>query len=145
MCKRKEEHSWDHRALKRSRYVVFEIDAAWMLYSSVLDRNFLLESLTSNPTLSCEYSCASAMYAQLRKWSQSVCKKYVCVRFYCEDIVKHKIPTNTFEPKPFRNIPGPKSLPVIGTLYKYLPLIEMDQSGGDCEKNFKSLLASLKT
>lgn len=27
------------------------------------------------------------------------------------------------EPKPFENIPGPKSLPLIGTLYKYLPFI----------------------
>ncbi|XP_071640318.1 cytochrome P450 302a1, mitochondrial [Temnothorax longispinosus] len=27
------------------------------------------------------------------------------------------------EPKPFENIPGPRSLPVIGTLYKYLPFI----------------------
>lgn len=27
------------------------------------------------------------------------------------------------KPKPFEDIPGPKSLPVIGTLYKYLPFI----------------------
>ncbi|XP_012530944.1 cytochrome P450 302a1, mitochondrial isoform X2 [Monomorium pharaonis] len=27
------------------------------------------------------------------------------------------------EPKPFENIPGPRSLPIIGTLYKYLPFI----------------------
>lgn len=27
------------------------------------------------------------------------------------------------EPKPFEDIPGPRSLPVIGTLYKYLPFI----------------------
>lgn len=27
------------------------------------------------------------------------------------------------EPKPFEDIPGPRSLPIIGTLYKYLPFI----------------------
>ncbi|XP_015433714.1 PREDICTED: cytochrome P450 302a1, mitochondrial, partial [Dufourea novaeangliae] len=27
------------------------------------------------------------------------------------------------QPKPFEDIPGPKSLPIIGTLYKYLPVI----------------------
>lgn len=27
------------------------------------------------------------------------------------------------KPKPFENIPGPRSFPIIGTLYKYLPFI----------------------
>lgn len=27
------------------------------------------------------------------------------------------------KPKPFEDIPGPRSLPLIGTLYKYLPFI----------------------
>lgn len=30
---------------------------------------------------------------------------------------------NTNMPKSFKDIPGPRSLPVFGTLYKYLPLI----------------------
>lgn len=30
---------------------------------------------------------------------------------------------DNIEPKPFEDIPGPRSLPVIGTLYKYLPFI----------------------
>lgn len=31
--------------------------------------------------------------------------------------------SETIEAKPFEDIPGPRSLPVIGTLYKYLPFI----------------------
>lgn len=30
------------------------------------------------------------------------------------------------EPKPFEEIPGPRSLPLIGTLYKYLPFGKSD-------------------
>ncbi|KAL0132046.1 hypothetical protein PUN28_000074 [Cardiocondyla obscurior] len=38
---------------------------------------------------------------------------------------------NSTKPRPFEDIPGPRSLPVIGTLYKYLPFIG--------EYNFKKL------
>ncbi|XP_076242279.1 cytochrome P450 302a1, mitochondrial [Calliopsis andreniformis] len=56
------------------------------------------------------------MYAGLKKWKPCMSKK-LYVQFYSDNL------TNKVQPKPFKDIPGPKSLPLIGTLYKYLPLI----------------------
>ncbi|KOC60707.1 Cytochrome P450 302a1, mitochondrial [Habropoda laboriosa] len=66
------------------------------------------------------------MYTQLRKCSEPLTRKKLYIKFYSDKFAKCKIETNEVQPKPFSDIPGPKSLPVIGTLYKYLPLIETD-------------------
>ncbi|OAD56756.1 hypothetical protein WN48_02992 [Eufriesea mexicana] len=61
------------------------------------------------------------MYKWLKKYNQFVIKKKLYVKCYSDDLKKCKIKTN--QPGAFDDIPGPKSLPVIGTLYKYLPFI----------------------
>ncbi|XP_017887068.2 cytochrome P450 302a1, mitochondrial, partial [Ceratina calcarata] len=48
-------------------------------------------------------------------------RKRMC-KFY-SDNVKVEIEKEKCEAKPFSDIPGPKSFPIIGTFYKYLPLI----------------------
>ncbi|XP_034189588.2 cytochrome P450 302a1, mitochondrial [Osmia lignaria lignaria] len=58
------------------------------------------------------------MYRRLKKCSNAVIRKKVYVRFYSDNPGKCEI-----QGKPFKDIPGPRSLPIIGTLYKYLPLI----------------------
>nr|XP_003701074.1 PREDICTED: cytochrome P450 302a1, mitochondrial [Megachile rotundata]XP_012135499.1 PREDICTED: cytochrome P450 302a1, mitochondrial [Megachile rotundata]XP_012135500.1 PREDICTED: cytochrome P450 302a1, mitochondrial [Megachile rotundata] len=61
------------------------------------------------------------MYTRLKK-CDAITRKKACVKFYC-DLAKCEVETNEIQAKPFKDIPGPKSLPVIGTLYKYLPII----------------------
>ncbi|XP_060823545.1 cytochrome P450 302a1, mitochondrial isoform X1 [Bombus pascuorum] len=64
------------------------------------------------------------MYTWLRKYSPYMTKKKLYyIKFYSANFAKCNIKTNNHPPKAFNNIPGPKSLPVIGTLYKYLPFI----------------------
>ncbi|CAK9801790.1 Cytochrome P450 302a1, mitochondrial [Anthophora plagiata] len=86
------------------------------------------------------------MYTQLRNLSESLTKKKLCIKFYSDKFAKCKIETNEVPPKPFSDIPGPKSLPIIGTLYKYLPLIgeysftKLYSSGKKKLKNFGPLV-----
>ncbi|XP_017795062.1 PREDICTED: cytochrome P450 302a1, mitochondrial-like [Habropoda laboriosa] len=63
------------------------------------------------------------LHESLRKCSEPLTRKKLYIKFYSDKFAKCKIETNEVQPKPFSDIPGPKSLPVIGTLYKYLPLI----------------------
>ena len=60
----------------------------------------------------------------------SHCKKNIVSlsHFYTYSTVSEAVHSRTdyesnLQPKPFEDIPGPRSLPVVGTLYKYLPLI----------------------
>lgn len=62
------------------------------------------------------------MYTWLKKCSQCVVPKKLDVKF-CSDLTKCDIKANNRQPRTFNDIPGPKSLPIIGTLYKYLPFI----------------------
>ncbi|KAG7210918.1 hypothetical protein KM043_016295 [Ampulex compressa] len=63
------------------------------------------------------------MYSRLRGQAGSALRKRPYVRF-CSDNFSGCV-RKVLEPRsrPFKDIPGPKSLPLIGTLYKYLPLI----------------------
>ncbi|KAK1120079.1 hypothetical protein K0M31_012803 [Melipona bicolor] len=63
------------------------------------------------------------MYTWLKKCSQCVAPKKPDVKFYFDNLTKCDSKTNNRQPKTFNDIPGPKSLPIIGTLYKYLPFI----------------------
>lgn len=64
------------------------------------------------------------MYTWLQKYSPYMTKKKLYyIKCYSANFTKCNIETNDHQPKAFNNIPGPKSLPVIGTLYKYLPFI----------------------
>lgn len=58
------------------------------------------------------------MYRRLKKCSNAIIRVKVYVRLYSDNSGKCEI-----QGKPFKDIPGPRSLPLIGTLYKYLPLI----------------------
>ncbi|XP_053997965.1 cytochrome P450 302a1, mitochondrial [Hylaeus anthracinus] len=62
------------------------------------------------------------MYIRMSKYNQCIPKKKLCDRFYCDHLPTHNTAAHKFQPRPFKDVPGPKSLPVIGTLYKYLPL-----------------------
>lgn len=62
------------------------------------------------------------MCTLLKKCNQSIRKK-LFIKFYSNEFTKSKIKINHSQPKAFYDIPGPKSLPIIGTLYKYLPFI----------------------
>ncbi|XP_012220652.1 cytochrome P450 302a1, mitochondrial [Linepithema humile] len=57
------------------------------------------------------------MYARIKIEKRRI--KKLCVRS-CSINFNH---INTNVPKSFKNIPGPRSLPIIGTLHKYLPFI----------------------
>lgn len=59
----------------------------------------------------------------LLKKCNSFIKKKLLIKFYSNEFTKSKIKINHSQPKAFYDIPGPKSLPIIGTLYKYLPFI----------------------
>ncbi|KAL6261454.1 hypothetical protein P5V15_006546 [Pogonomyrmex californicus] len=59
------------------------------------------------------------MYARVKLCGERGIIKQLCSRSF--SINSCHFDTN--KPKPFKDIPGPKSLPVIGTLYKYLPYI----------------------
>ncbi|XP_076652888.1 cytochrome P450 302a1, mitochondrial isoform X1 [Halictus rubicundus] len=63
------------------------------------------------------------MYARIKTCSALKCKKIVYRRFYCGSLVEGRAVPSGGPPRPFRDVPGPKSFPVIGTLYKYLPVI----------------------
>ncbi|XP_031849352.1 cytochrome P450 302a1, mitochondrial [Nomia melanderi] len=63
------------------------------------------------------------MYTRLKRCSRFQCRKNVCTQFHCGSFMECRIVSHECQPKPFRDIPGPKSLPIIGTLYKYLPII----------------------
>lgn len=63
------------------------------------------------------------MYTWLKKCSQCVAPKKLDVKFYFDNFTKCDIKTNNRQPRTFNDIPGPTSLPIIGTLYKYLPFI----------------------
>ncbi|XP_043528320.1 cytochrome P450 302a1, mitochondrial [Frieseomelitta varia] len=63
------------------------------------------------------------MYTWLKKCSQCVAPKKLDVKFYSDTLTKCDIKANNRQPRTFNDIPGPKSLPIIGTLYKYLPFI----------------------
>ncbi|CAL7949211.1 unnamed protein product [Xylocopa violacea] len=63
------------------------------------------------------------MYAQFKKCSQCITQGKLYVKFYSDNVTKCQIKTDNRQPRPFSDIPGPKSLPIIGTLYKYLPFI----------------------
>ncbi|XP_076298802.1 cytochrome P450 302a1, mitochondrial isoform X2 [Lasioglossum baleicum] len=65
----------------------------------------------------------SVMYARFKTFSALKCKRIVYRRFYCGTLVEGRAAPSEGPPRPFRDVPGPKSLPVIGTLYKYLPVI----------------------
>lgn len=58
------------------------------------------------------------MYARVKIEMRRMIKEF-CTRSYSVNF-SH---VNTSVPKSFKDIPGPTSLPVIGTLYKYLPFI----------------------
>lgn len=62
------------------------------------------------------------MCTLLKKCNQSIRKK-LFIKFYSNEFTKSKIKIDHSQPKAFYDIPGPKSLPIIGTLYKYLPFI----------------------
>lgn len=62
------------------------------------------------------------MCTLLKKCNQSIRKK-LFIKFWSNEFTKSKIKKNHSQPKTFYDIPGPKSLPIIGTLYKYLPFI----------------------
>lgn len=62
------------------------------------------------------------MCTLLKKCNQSIRKK-LFIKFCSNEFTKSKIKKNHSQPKTFYDIPGPKSLPIIGTLYKYLPFI----------------------
>lgn len=62
------------------------------------------------------------MFSRLRKLRTSLMSKKLCSCLfvkYCTDVpvIDRTVPHN------FQDIPGPRSLPIIGTLYKYMPLI----------------------
>ncbi|XP_070169036.1 cytochrome P450 302a1, mitochondrial [Polyergus mexicanus] len=59
------------------------------------------------------------MYTRMKQHIGSGAIKKLFARF-CSTNPNH---VDRNEPKPFEDIPGPRSLPVIGTLYKYLPFI----------------------
>lgn len=61
------------------------------------------------------------MYARVKRYAGREEMKKFHVRRFCSTNLKHV--DATIQPKPFEDIPGPRSLPVIGTLYKYLPYI----------------------
>ncbi|XP_011332052.1 cytochrome P450 302a1, mitochondrial [Ooceraea biroi] len=60
------------------------------------------------------------MYALVNQYAGRGTIKKLYARRSCSTNVRH---VETSRPKPFEDIPGPRSLPIIGTLYKYLPLI----------------------
>ncbi|XP_076632594.1 cytochrome P450 302a1, mitochondrial [Colletes latitarsis] len=62
------------------------------------------------------------MYTRLSRCNQSVPKKKLRHQFVCDNFATRKTVANGVQPRPFEDVPGPKSLPIIGTLYKYLPL-----------------------
>lgn len=60
------------------------------------------------------------MYTRVKQYlGRKIIKNFYITRFCSTD--QSHIDRN--EPKPFEEIPGPRSLPIIGTLYKYLPFI----------------------
>lgn len=59
------------------------------------------------------------MYARVKQHIGSETMKKLYARS-CSTNLNH---VDRNEPKPFEDIPGPRSLPIIGTLYKYLPFI----------------------
>ncbi|XP_078044253.1 cytochrome P450 302a1, mitochondrial [Augochlora pura] len=61
------------------------------------------------------------MYARYQTCSVLKRKRNVYKRFYCGCLVGNRPGENEGPPRPFGDVPGPKSLPIIGTLYKYLP------------------------
>lgn len=64
------------------------------------------------------------MYTRVKQYlGRKIIKNFYITRFCSTD--QSHIDRN--EPKPFEEIPGPRSLPIIGTLYKYLPFIGKKQ------------------
>lgn len=55
--------------------------------------------------------------------SYLVCQKwdFTCFRL-CRRMFNDEVKTDLMG-KPFEDIPGPKSLPIIGTIHNYIPLI----------------------
>ncbi|KAG5306600.1 CP302 protein, partial [Acromyrmex insinuator] len=59
------------------------------------------------------------MYARVK-----LCEKKGMIKKLCARVCSNNpYQIDSAKPKPFENIPGPRSLPVIGTLYKYVPFI----------------------
>jgi len=59
------------------------------------------------------------MYARVKLCGKKGMIKKLCARS-CSN---NPYQIDSTKPKPFENIPGPRALPVIGTLYKYVPFI----------------------
>ncbi|XP_018342302.1 PREDICTED: cytochrome P450 302a1, mitochondrial isoform X2 [Trachymyrmex septentrionalis] len=59
------------------------------------------------------------MYARVKLCGKKGMIKKLCSRSCSNNL--HQI--DSTKPKPFESIPGPRALPVIGTLYKYVPFI----------------------
>ncbi|XP_018371856.1 PREDICTED: cytochrome P450 302a1, mitochondrial-like [Trachymyrmex cornetzi] len=59
------------------------------------------------------------MYARVKLCGKKGTIKKLCARS-CSN---NPYQSDSTKPKPFENIPGPRALPVIGTLYKYVPFI----------------------
>ncbi|KAH0952125.1 hypothetical protein HN011_010875 [Eciton burchellii] len=60
------------------------------------------------------------MYARVNRYAERARIKKLYARRSCSTILGR---VDASRPKSFEEIPGPRSLPIIGTLYKYLPLI----------------------
>lgn len=64
------------------------------------------------------------MFFQMRKFQViSLLKKKLCLQLFTNNYSVNFSTMNKTVLHSFQDIPGPISLPLIGTLYKYIPLI----------------------